>query len=424
MFIMRALVTAGLAVALSLAPSPARAQCFSTRVFASIGGGASTDKLRIDPNGAQNLGNEIGLFWSSAHSGFGNNFAGGCPSSDAGQPGGGWWKTTQGGLRGIEGVLGTGGCLASSCPSGDLTVVVQDQSPAGNDAFFIALRVDSTPAQIRWWDLARVDPSPSPSVLPLQPFPALTLRAVAYQGGGSFLLELELADVAANVHAVQGSGDLPLPASSVVARYDLYRHVGTADPGRDASAWTLDQQHPYADSHAVVHAIATCVEPGSDVFFALGVSFDGGAGADVASRYVGAALRIECQSPGAPTPAGVVPDGHHIPGAPLTMAKAGDGDITLSWGATACSDLDFAIYEGVLGDFESHARRVCSTNLAHELTLEPAAGSAYYLVVPISYEFVPVFQPSREGSYGRRSDGSERPQGSPGCLPQWFVPCS
>ena len=63
------------------------------------------------------------------------------------------------------------------------------------------------------------------------------------------------------------------------------------------------------------------------------------------------------------------------------------------------TDEDYAIYEGSLDDFYSHEPKVCSTEGATTMTIEPGAGSRYYLVVPRNE--------LREGSYGRRSNGAE-----------------
>ena len=90
----------------------------------------------------------------------------------------------------------------------------------------------------------------------------------------------------------------------------------------------------------------------------------------------------------------------------LLLVKAGGGDITLSWQPSCLeTDNDYAVYEGTLGVFESHDAPYCDTNGATSQTLAPAAGSTYYLVVPLSA--------TREGSYGLDSDDVERPQGSP-----------
>ena len=114
--------------------------------------------------------------------------------------------------------------------------------------------------------------------------------------------------------------------------------------------------------------------------------------------------------------AGSVPDGAGISGTPLTVDKAAGPAITVAWSASCViGDSDYAVYEGLLGDFASHTARVCTTGGATSLTLDPAGTGAYYLVVPHNTK--------REGSYGTDSSGGPRPQGTVACLPQQALIC-
>lgn len=97
------------------------------------------------------------------------------------------------------------------------------------------------------------------------------------------------------------------------------------------------------------------------------------------------------------------------------------GDLTLTWGASCSTGaVNYAIYEGGLGDFTSHVKKDCSDdggNLTEEIT--PRPGNAYYLVVALSA--------TDEGSYGHPSSGAERPVPAPAdrCLAsQSVVACS
>ena len=109
-----------------------------------------------------------------------------------------------------------------------------------------------------------------------------------------------------------------------------------------------------------------------------------------------------------------VPDG--ADGTPLTVGKNANGDLDLQWGVSCASeDSDYAIYEGSLGDFASHAPRSCTTGGQTTKSLTSASGDVYYLVVPT--------HAGREGSYGRDSTGQERPQGQAVCFPQWLRSC-
>ena len=114
---------------------------------------------------------------------------------------------------------------------------------------------------------------------------------------------------------------------------------------------------------------------------------------------------------------GAVPDGGSVGGMPLTIRQEAGGEITVSWGSSSCAttDTDYEIYEGTVDDFASHTPIYCSTEGATEKTFTPPGTSTYYLVVPRNA--------STEGSYGHRSDGSERPFGISACLPQLLAAC-
>jgi len=114
--------------------------------------------------------------------------------------------------------------------------------------------------------------------------------------------------------------------------------------------------------------------------------------------------------------AGRVPDQPYWPGTPLTVTEATGGDITLDWDVSCLvTDTDYAIYEGTIGAFYSHAALFCSTEGATTKTFTPSAGNTYYLVAPLSG--------SREGSYGMDSGGGERPPATTACLPQLIGTC-
>ena len=114
--------------------------------------------------------------------------------------------------------------------------------------------------------------------------------------------------------------------------------------------------------------------------------------------------------------AGAVPDGGRIPGIPLTVRKlVVPGSIALDWGAS-CSgdDIDYAVYAGSLGEFESHQPLTCSSGGGRSFSLFVGA-DAYYLVVPQTLDF--------EGSYGLDSQGVERSSGPAACAAQAIASC-
>ena len=118
----------------------------------------------------------------------------------------------------------------------------------------------------------------------------------------------------------------------------------------------------------------------------------------------------------ASTPAGSVPDGATVPGSPMTIEIGVGGAINLYWSPSCmASDVDYGVYEGILGDFVTHVPRVCSTSGSIAATIVPGAGNMYYLVVPHNV--------TAEGSYGRDSGAAQRPPSASACLPQVLGAC-
>jgi photosystem II stability/assembly factor-like uncharacterized protein len=115
--------------------------------------------------------------------------------------------------------------------------------------------------------------------------------------------------------------------------------------------------------------------------------------------------------------AGAVADGKHVPGEPLIASKLPNGEIALSWDdSCAIADDDYAVFEGVIGDFTSHVARFCSTGGTTSQTFLPRPGDRYYLVVPRNA--------AHEGSYGLDSAGVQRRPGARLCVPQQIDPCA
>jgi hypothetical protein len=116
-----------------------------------------------------------------------------------------------------------------------------------------------------------------------------------------------------------------------------------------------------------------------------------------------------------PVAAGAVPDGDRITGTPLVVERMPVGRVKLSWEASCSSGAtDYAVYEGTIGDFTTHAFRTCTTGGATTLTFS-AGPAAYFLVVPRSAD--------REGSYGHDSAGNPRPPAAVPCLQQLVGAC-
>ncbi|HEX5044520.1 MAG TPA: hypothetical protein VFV75_16575 [Candidatus Polarisedimenticolaceae bacterium] len=95
--------------------------------------------------------------------------------------------------------------------------------------------------------------------------------------------------------------------------------------------------------------------------------------------------------------------------APLRLSKVvASSSVMLTW-TSSCSPgaEDYAVYQGSVGSFASHTAATCSTSGSTAWTLTPGSGNRYFLVVPLSA--------TEEGSYGNRSDGSERPAAAGPC---------
>ncbi len=87
----------------------------------------------------------------------------------------------------------------------------------------------------------------------------------------------------------------------------------------------------------------------------------------------------------------------------LLLQKVGLG-ATATWAAdSGCVPQDsYEIYEGTLGNFTSHGPVTRTNDAGHSWNFTPQAGNRYFLVVPGNATY--------EGSYGKRGDGTERPQ--------------
>ncbi len=106
-----------------------------------------------------------------------------------------------------------------------------------------------------------------------------------------------------------------------------------------------------------------------------------------------------------------LPDPGEVPSMHVDKSLTTAGDLTITWfPSTSAGAEDYAIYEGAITSpwVYTHTSKVC-TDAGPPLTedVTPAANDRYYLVVAMN--------PDLEGSYGRRTTGFERPQGSGPC---------
>jgi hypothetical protein len=101
----------------------------------------------------------------------------------------------------------------------------------------------------------------------------------------------------------------------------------------------------------------------------------------------------------------------------VTLERLSPTDVRVTWSPSVCSGAsDYAIYEGQIGDFTSHAPIDCSDDGgdgSEVITLPP--GDRYLLVVPLDA--------GREGSYGLDSSGAERPSALSTCRTAQALGC-
>ena len=202
--------------------------------------------------------------------------------------------------------------------------------------------------------------------------------------------------------------DVDVDIAGCLRRTHIYRNLG----GPPGGYVNLQEQTSGAACQNLFGNPASCVVTGIPSDKLLGThdiavfDIDGDGRKDM---VVGRCTGTEVYINQAPAPLGGVPDGNTVPGPPLVVDKGTNGKITLSWGPS-CSpdDTDFAIYEGTLGDFQSHVPKTCLVGGALSRTFVAGPGSTYYLVVPHTFDF--------EGGYGFSSSGP-RTQGPSACYP-------
>ena len=113
---------------------------------------------------------------------------------------------------------------------------------------------------------------------------------------------------------------------------------------------------------------------------------------------------------------GTIPDGTEVPGELLTVDRAPEDEITLSWDSSCIpGDVDYHVYGGTLGDFYTHTELACTTGGATKHRLTPGGGYAFYLVVPRNANF--------EGSFCLDGANSERPTSGNACMAQELDGC-
>jgi hypothetical protein len=115
-------------------------------------------------------------------------------------------------------------------------------------------------------------------------------------------------------------------------------------------------------------------------------------------------------------PAGRVPDGTQPGDRPIEIRKLNGGDLRLTWDdSCGPDDIDFAVYQGTIGDFTGYTPITCTTGGVRGIVITPDPGGLYWLVVPSTS--------NGEGSYGLDGDGIERPSSVMSCGMQALLGC-
>ena len=173
----------------------------------------------------------------------------------------------------------------------------------------------------------------------------------------------------------------------------------------------LEDPNPLAGP-SVVNDTDGC-QAGKNTIDAVGIGWISSCLLGVTGDWVIRAV-VDCGS-GAVGP-GSVPNGGDTPGVPLLMDLTEGGLLNLTWSdSCSASDNDYEVYHGFMFAYYSHFSKLCTTGGATTATFAPDSFDRYYLVVPTDG--------AQEGSYGRDSDGIERPQGGGACHSAQTVTC-
>lgn len=382
-----------LLLALVTAVLPAGAACFD-KTFGQLTHDLGYFYVRFPAAAATDATSVVGRFWtpgqrSTASEGTctESSWLVSCPGCSPGAPGEVYY---------LDGDLGA--ACALGCPSAELVTLVETKSVDGTNAWFAAARVTENPSRFYDFDYARVLRDldlveiPRPEVL-------------SSGSGPLFPVTIRFRDPADGFFGLSG-----VPASGTITAFLLYEDA-TPPSSRLASAWPQVNRFPYTGGVTQGTHWATCPPAGVGTTLAAALEFGNG---EVATTYVSRSVFVECD-PAVGGAAGRIPED---PANGLRLTKETNDEITLRWGPSCVtSDQDYAIYEGTIGDFANRVPNTCTTAGALSRRFVPLSGSVYYLVVPQNTA------DDREGSYGRRSDGSERPPSGSACSPQAIATC-
>jgi hypothetical protein len=295
----------------------------------------------------------------------------------------------------LDGDVGSMPC-SPGCLNGEMVVLVEDRVSYG---VFLAARVDET---MSVFDYSRLGVN-----LTAIPIPRARIQSWSSSTG---VATVQMDDPAAGFYGLPG-----VSATGTITAFQILAYRGSSPPP-DRASWSVLGRVPYTGGTTTAQVTPGDPCPPNDprpLQLAAALEFDG----QVLTYYVSSPTSLST----------CIPErwygGGHIPESgsdALQLSRSASGSITLTWGASCVTPNTAAVYEGVLGNWTSHVPLTCGTP-GNTATFAEPSGNAYYLVVPVSYNFNP---PDVEGSYGLLSDGSERPPSSQPCTAeQGIVAC-
>ena len=384
--------TRNLAVGLAIvAATEASATCYPPKQVTQFG--ETANHVVVFPAGTPTTSQSIvGRFWQPGQ--YASTNEGACDESS--------WLIPSGPAFSLYGFVGTAEC-PSGCPEGEMILLLQDAG-ASSSVFAVARMTESSGYALYDFSLLGVDvtltPIPRPHVTSIQSLP-----------GGGKRVAVSVDDPAAGFYGLPG-----VPPTSTITAINVYSKATTSSPPRERTAWTFRGRLPYLGGITTgtvdVPVDDFCIGGGFSVRLATALELDGG---QVVTDLVSDTWAPGCL-PESIVGASVVPDDS------LRVTRSPSGELALGWEA-ACFPANalYSIYEGAIGDWTSHVPRVCGVFGTTKSFAEPAADS-YYLVVPYSANTGPPGM-DFEGSYGLRSDGTERDPSFAACVPQSVHTC-
>jgi hypothetical protein len=293
----------------------------------------------------------------------------------------------------VDGVPQVMPCTTES-PHGEMVLLLEDLAYYGE---FFAARVDESPSLLFDFSRLGVDLRPVP-------IPSPTVQSIS-----AGTATVSIPDPASGFYGLPG-----VPVTGTITGFRVLT-IRSFAPPTSRSAWTQVARFPYSGGVTTGSAFVGEPCPSNDprsLNVAVALEFEG----SVLTNYVSPPrLARNC------IPERVYGGGHaaETGSGALQLSRATVGELTLSWGPPCVTPNEFAVYEGVLGDWTSHVPRSCRATSPS--TMSEPDGNAYYLVVPEMYNLNP---PDLEGSYGLLRDGSERPRGAQTCVEgQGIVAC-